>query len=71
MLQGRLDTRTPPGQAQHYADVLRDSGGDVVLEWFSAGHEPVGLEGRLDAQRRMLALANAKLAGQRWDQLTD
>jgi dipeptidyl aminopeptidase/acylaminoacyl peptidase len=69
MLQGRLDTRTPPTQATGYANALRDAGGDVVLEWFDAGHEPVGLAGRRRAQRRMLALADAKLARLRWDQL--
>lgn len=69
MLQGTLDTRTPPGQAQSYASALHGRGGDVVLEWFGAGHEPVGRAGRLHAQRRMLALARAKLAGRRWDQL--
>ncbi len=68
MSQGRRDTRTPPAQAQSYADALRACGGDVVLEWFDAGHEPVGLGGRLHDQRRMLALARAKLAGRRWDQ---
>jgi dipeptidyl aminopeptidase/acylaminoacyl peptidase len=71
MFQGTLDTRTPPGQAESYASTLRDLGGDVVLEWFPAGHEPVGRTGRLAAQRRMLALARAKLAGRRWDQLAD
>lgn len=69
MFQGTLDTRTPPAQAESYASALRASGGDVLLEWFSAGHEPVGLTGRLHAQRRMLDLATAKLAGRRWDQL--
>lgn len=69
MFQGTLDTRTPPGQAQSYASALRGRGGDVVLEWFDAGHEPVGRAGRLHAQRRMLALARAKIAGRRWDQL--
>jgi dipeptidyl aminopeptidase/acylaminoacyl peptidase len=69
MFQGTLDTRTPPGQAQSYASALRGRGGDVALEWFDAGHEPVGRAGRLHAQRRMLALAHAKIAGRRWDQL--
>ena len=69
LLQGRRDTRTPPAQAVSYASALRGNGGDVVLEWFDAGHEPVGLAGRLWAQRRMLDLARAKLAGHRWDQL--
>lgn len=71
LFQGEHDTRTPPKQARNYADALRAAGGDVVIEFFDAGHEPVGLDGRLHAQRRMLALAEAALAGRRWDQLRD
>jgi dipeptidyl aminopeptidase/acylaminoacyl peptidase len=69
LLQGTHDSRTPPEQARRYADALRAAGGDVVLEFFAAGHEPVGLDRRLYAQRRMLELADAALAGRRWDQL--
>jgi dipeptidyl aminopeptidase/acylaminoacyl peptidase len=67
LLQGRRDTRTPPTQAQGYVDALRARGGDALIEWFDAGHEPVGLDGPLQAQRRMLELARAAIAGQRWD----
>lgn len=69
LFQGRHDTRTPPTQARNYSDALRAAGGDVVIEFFNAGHEPVGLAGRRQAQRRMLELAEAALAGRRWDQL--
>ena len=70
LFQGEHDTRTPPTQANHYAGALRAAGGDVLIEFFDAGHEPVGLDGRLYTQRRMLALARAALAGRRWDQLS-
>lgn len=66
LFQGKLDTRTPPAQAQHYADRLREAGGDVLIEWFDAGHSPDGLAGEEHAQRRMLALAGLALNGERW-----
>ncbi len=67
--QGRNDTRTPPGQAQAYADALRAAGGDVLLEWFEGGHTAPGL-GRAEAdQARMLELVERRLAGLRWDAL--
>jgi dipeptidyl aminopeptidase/acylaminoacyl peptidase len=69
LFQGTHDSRTPPEQARRYAEALQAAGGDVVLEFFEAGHEPVGLDRRLYAQRRMLELAEAALAGRRWDQL--
>ncbi|MDO8187562.1 prolyl oligopeptidase family serine peptidase [Conexibacter sp. JD483] len=64
--QGKRDTRTPPTQAQSYVDALRARGGDALIEWFDAGHEPVGFDGPLQAQRRMLELARAAIAGERW-----
>jgi dipeptidyl aminopeptidase/acylaminoacyl peptidase len=66
--QGRRDTRTPPAQAQRYVDELKRRGGDATIEWFDAGHEPVGLDGPLQAQRRMLELARAAIAGERWSE---
>ncbi len=65
--QGITDTRTPAAQAQRYADALRSTGGDVVIEWFDGGHEPTGLAGMEHDQLRMVELANRRLAGQRWD----
>ncbi len=66
LCQGTRDTRTPPAQAQNYADRLREAGGDVVIEWFDAGHEPTGLAADEAWQHRMLQLANRSLAGERW-----
>ncbi|MDW5595016.1 prolyl oligopeptidase family serine peptidase [Conexibacter stalactiti] len=66
--QGVRDTRTPPAQAQRYVDALLARGGDAVVEWFDGGHEPVGLDGPLQSQRRMLELARAAIAGQRWSE---
>ena len=65
--QGSRDTRTPAAQAQRYADALRASGGDVVIDWFDAGHEPSGLRGSEHDQERMIELVERKLAGLRWD----
>lgn len=64
--QGSRDTRTPPAQAQSYVDALRGHGGDALIEWYDAGHEPVGLRGPEEAQHRMLELAARTLAGERW-----
>jgi poly(3-hydroxybutyrate) depolymerase len=67
--QGRKDTRTPPTQAQRYVDRLREAGGDVVVDWFDAGHEPTGIQGLEVEFRRSLELVEATLAGGRWDAL--
>ncbi|MCA0346511.1 MAG: prolyl oligopeptidase family serine peptidase [Actinobacteria bacterium] len=66
LCQGSRDTRTPPAQAQNYADRLREHGGDVLIEWFDAGHSPDGLAGEEAWQHRMLELAELTLAGERW-----
>lgn len=65
--QGSRDTRTPAAQAQRYADALRSCGGDVVIDWFDAGHEPVGLAALEKSQERMFGLVERTLAGIRWD----
>jgi dienelactone hydrolase len=65
--QGRNDTRTPPGQAQAYADALRAAGGDVLLEWFEGGHTTPGLDRSLADQERMFQLVDRRLRGLRWD----
>jgi dienelactone hydrolase len=67
--QGRNDTRTPPGQAQAYADALRAAGGDVLLEWFEGGHAVPGLDRSLADQGRMLELVDRRLRGLRWDEV--
>ena len=67
--QGRHDTRTPPGQAQAYADALRAAGGDVLIEWFEGGHTIPGLDRTLADQQRMFELVDRRLRGLRWDVL--
>lgn len=64
--QGSRDTRTPPAQAQSYVDKLLAHGGDALIEWYDAGHEPVGLRGPEEAQFRMEQLAGRTLAGLPW-----
>lgn len=66
LCQGSRDTRTPPTQAQNYADRLRADGGDVLLEWFDAGHEPDGLAGEEAWQHRMIGLAARTRRGEPW-----
>ncbi len=66
LFQGSRDTRTPPEQAKRYAEQLAAAGGDVLLEWFDAGHEPTGAAGAEGQFRRMLELADLRLAGRRW-----
>ncbi|MBO9521472.1 MAG: S9 family peptidase [Nocardioidaceae bacterium] len=66
LFQGARDTRTPPEQARRYAEALRQAGGDVVIEWFDAGHEPTGIAGAEAEFRRQLELAELTLAGGRW-----
>lgn len=65
--QGSRDTRTPAAQAQRYADALRACGGDVVIDWFDAGHEPTGLAAEEHNQERMFHFVERTLAGLRWD----
>ena len=67
--QGRNDTRTPPGQAQRYADALRAAGGDVLIEWFEGGHGVPALDRALADQERMFELVDRRLRGLRWDVL--
>ena len=67
--QGRHDTRTPPRQAQAYADALRAAGGDVLIEWFEGGHTIPGMDRALADQERMVELVDRRLRGLRWDVL--
>lgn len=69
LFQGSRDTRTPPTQARHYAEALRAVGGDVVIEWFDAGHEPTGIEGVREEFERELELAQAQADGHTWASL--
>ncbi|GAA2130399.1 S9 family peptidase [Nocardioides bigeumensis] len=67
LYQGSRDTRTPPEQARTYAERLRAAGGDVLVEWFDAGHEPTGIRGIQLEFERALELAEVRLAGGRWE----
>ena len=64
--QGEYDTRTPPLQAQRYADAVRAAGGDVVIDFFPGGHMPGGLHALRADFTRMLQLAHRALAGEPW-----
>lgn len=66
--QGAVDTRTPIIGVQGYVDRLAEHGGDVVMDVFSAGHEPTGLELFEHTQRRMVDLAHRAIAGERWSE---
>lgn len=66
LYQGSRDTRTPPDQARRYGQALAAAGGDVLVEWFDAGHEPTGIDGARYEFERMLQLAQVKLDGGRW-----
>ncbi|GAA1911635.1 alpha/beta hydrolase family protein [Nocardioides hwasunensis] len=67
--QGSRDTRTPPSQARSYGDRLRAAGGDVLVEWFDAGHEPTGSEAARHECDRLLELVEARLVGTAWRDL--
>lgn len=64
--QGTRDTRTPAAQAQSYVDRLRACGGDVLIDWFDAGHGAPGLRAAGESFARMLELADLTLQGRRW-----
>jgi dienelactone hydrolase len=64
--QGTRDTRTPAGQAQRYVERLRAHGGDVLIDWFDAGHGAPGLESAAESFDRMLELVERTLRGRRW-----
>lgn len=66
LYQGGRDTRTPPEQARRYGERLAAAGGDVLVEWFDAGHEPTGTQAIEHEFTRSLELANARLAGTPW-----
>ncbi|MEV0911512.1 S9 family peptidase [Streptomyces hokutonensis] len=66
--QATHDTRTPPKQVRRYEEALRAAGGDVVVDWYSGGHETTGRVKALAEQSRMLGLVRAALAQQPWSQ---
>ena len=66
LYQGLRDTRTPPEQARTYAERLRAAGGDVLLDWFDAGHEPTGIDGVRVEFERMLEPPSLRLGGGTW-----
>ena len=69
LFQGGRDTRTPPTQARSYAEALRAAGGDVIIEWFDAGHEPTGVDSLRVEFERTLELARAHAEGRTWASL--
>ncbi|GAA1002983.1 peptide hydrolase [Acrocarpospora pleiomorpha] len=60
------DTRCPPRQVHEYALSLERAGGDVVLDWFTGGHETSSRDQAIADQRRMLELVRSALRGERW-----
>ena len=66
--QGAFDTRTPPKQAQNFAESLSKRGGDVLLDWFQGGHMPGGLSGLEHDYRRMYELTGRALSGKKWSE---
>lgn len=64
--QGAFDTRTPPKQAQAYADALRERGKDVRLDFFPGGHMPGGLAALAHDYAVMADLAERALDGRPW-----
>lgn len=68
LYQGERDTRTPPEQARRYAAALAAAGGDVVLDWFDAGHESAGVTDACAAFERMAHFAQLALAGRPWSE---
>ncbi|WPB95743.1 prolyl oligopeptidase family serine peptidase [Streptomyces malaysiensis] len=66
--QGTHDTRTAPDQVRGYVEALRAAGGNVVVDWYSGGHETSGRAKALSEQNTMLGLVRAALRQQPWDQ---
>ncbi|MCI3271681.1 prolyl oligopeptidase family serine peptidase [Streptomyces cylindrosporus] len=66
--QGTHDTRTAPKQVRLYEEALRAAGGDVVVDWYSGGHETTGRAKALAEQSRMLDLVHAALRQRPWSQ---
>ncbi|MFD0647705.1 alpha/beta hydrolase family protein [Streptomyces malaysiensis subsp. malaysiensis] len=66
--QGTHDTRTAPNQVRGYVEALRAAGGNVVVDWYSGGHETSGRAKALSEQNMMLGLVRAALRRQPWDQ---
>ena len=64
--QGAFDTRTPPRQAQAYADAVRARGKDVRLDFFPGGHMPGGLTALAHDYAVMVDLAERALDGRPW-----
>jgi len=69
LFQGARDTRTPPTQARSYAEALLAAGGDVIIEFFDAGHEPTGIDSQREEFERALELAIARAEGRPWVEL--
>ena len=63
VIQGRNDTRCPARQMEIYEARLRGLGKPIEVIWFDAGHGSLRVEEQIAHQARMLAFAQAILAG--------
>lgn len=66
LFQGARDSRTPPAQARKYVEKLKSSGGDVLIEWFDAGHSPAGMAIEHEWLERELGLVALTESSLRW-----
>lgn len=57
IIQGRNDTRCPVRQMEVYVQKLHDTGKEVQIEWFDAGHGSRAIEQNIQHQELMLRWA--------------
>jgi dipeptidyl aminopeptidase/acylaminoacyl peptidase len=57
VIQGRGDTRVPAAQLERYAARVRQTGGDIEVVWFEAGHQLGTRDQRVTWMEAALGLA--------------